>query len=125
MALPTVVITFADGSVRSLSPATIADAVTEWGAVPDGIVRIDFNPRTTDLRGVDFIFSGGDRFWAYPEQPNRLVFGWHRPALDVGTLNEVPETFQEVIYNRTSGQVEDREPTSIPISGTVKQWPHG
>lgn len=126
MPLPTVVITYADGSTRTISPTDISSMVQDWSLSPEGIVRIDINPGQPNLRGVDFIFSGGDRFWVYPEAPNTIVFGWRRPVLDVGTPNEVPEQFQEAVYDRRA-QVgfTDREPTSIPLAATVKRWPHG
>ena len=126
MPLPTVVIEYADGSRRTLSPTTIAEVVQGWSLSPDGIVRIDLNPGQLNNRGVDFIFSGGDRFWAYPEGQTTIVLGWRRPALDVGTPNEVPEQFQEAVYDRRPNVAwVYREPTSIPLAATVKRWPHG
>lgn len=126
MPLPTIVITYADDSTRTIAPSTISDLVQQWDVTLDGIVRIDLNPGQPNDRGVDFIFSGGDRFWAYAETANTVVLGWRRPALDVGTPNEVPEQFEEAVYDRRTnvGWV-DREPTSIPLAVTVKRWPFG
>jgi len=137
MPLPTVLITYSDGSTRTIAPSDISSIVNAWALSPaDGIVRIDLNPGQPNLRGVDFIFSGGDRFWVYPEGPTTLVLGWRRPALEEPFLdppantipnpNHVLEHLQEAVYDRRPnvGFVV-REPASIPLAATVKSWPHG
>ena len=115
MPFPTILVTFSDGSQRTVSRDTL---VTDWQATPDiGLHSIRFLPEEdTQLYG--------DRFWAYLEGPNTFVVGARKPAQDVGTPSEVPESITEIVFDR-QGRWTVREPASIPLAATVKRWVYG
>lgn len=115
MPFPTILVTFFDGSQRTVSRDTL---VLDWQAVPDiGIQSIRFLPdEATQLYG--------DRFWAYLEGPNAFVVGARKPAQDVGTPGATFETLTELVFTR-QGQMTVREPATIPLAATVKRWIYG
>lgn len=115
MPFPTILVTFSDGSQRTVSHDTL---VTDWQATPDvGLHSIRFLPEeATQLYG--------DRFWAYLEGPNTFIVGARKPAQDVGTSSEVPEAITEIVLDR-QGRYTVREALVIPPTATVKRWVYG
>ena len=114
MPFPTVVISYADGSTRTVSRDTL-DA--DWTALLDQIVSLRFLPE-------ERVQLYGDRFWAYLEGPNAVVIGARKPAQDVGTPNEVPAQITELVFDR-QGRWTVREPGVMPAAASVKRWVYG
>lgn len=118
MPFPIVVVTLTDGSQRTAARTTVS---VDWLAIPDSVVSIRFLPEEdTQLYG--------DRFWAYAEGDNAVVFGARKPAQDVGdppgsNPNEVPAHLVELVFSR-QGQWTVRYPSVIPATG-VKRWSYG
>src|SRR3990167_8270254 len=110
MPFPTVVISYADGSTRTVSRDTL-DA--DWTALLDQIVAIRFLPENR-------VQLYGDRFWAYLEGPNGVVIGARKPAQDVGTPHAVPEHITELTFDR-QGRWAARYPATIPPGAVVRR----
>ena len=115
MPFPTIVIEYVDGSQRTVSRDTLAQ---DWQALAEiGVHAVRFLPDETHQ-------LYGDRFWAYVEGPNAFVVGARKPAQDVETPSEVPETYTEIVLDR-QGRYTVRELTAIPPTAIVKRWVYG
>ena len=117
MPFPAIELTLVDGSRQRWD--TPADALMGWPSVSRGVLELRFVPDN----GLQF--TGCSDYWVYTPAPNEYIFGALRPALDVGTPNEVSQTLTELRFHRNGTLLGVQYPVSIPPSAIVRRWPHG